>query len=678
MFAKVAVDAIIGGDNKAFDYIIPDGMLCKVGSRVVIPFGKRELIGFILSIEGQTEIEESLLKSIICTDDFFAIKPELIALLPEICNKFKLRYNDALHLFVPGAVRGRKIKAKKNDENLIRHATGEDDKKVILTPQQQNCAEAVSKGQGGEVFVLHGVTGSGKTEVYMNIIQHVLDNGRTALVLVPEIGLTPQVLSNFRARFGDTVAMLHSGLGSGERFNEWKRVYYGEAKIIIGARSAVFAPVENIGVIIIDEEHDGSYQSENNPRYFTHDIAIMRARYNNCPLVLGSATPSVDTYYKTQNTISCGYYMGKKYNLLKLPKRISGGNLAPVEIVDMRNEIHSGNGGIFSRAFLQSLFETLRAGRSAMIFLNRRGYSQSVRCMGCGWVAACSNCDVALVYHKEEKKLKCHYCGAGFSVPAACPDCGGHYIKYGVMGTQKAADELSKLLKDGGLDIPILRMDTDSTKNKGNLAKILHKFANTVPSILVGTQMIAKGHHFPSVDIVGVIDADSGLNTGDYRAAERTFSLLTQVAGRAGREADSHGKVFIQTYRPFHYVYKFVKEYDYNGFYEREINSRAVTEYPPFSVIVRVLISGISEIKIKTVIDKVMKCLRAAGGNDFLYLGSMKCPHGRLKNKFRYQVVARMKTQYADKITKCADKAVKLLQSGEVQMFLEINPNNLS
>jgi primosomal protein N' (replication factor Y) len=450
----------------------------------------------------------------------------------------------------------------------------------------------------------------------------------------------------------------------------------------------VFAPLENLGIIIIDEEHDGSYQSESNPRYFTHDIAIMRSAKNHCPVVLGSATPSVETYFNTRpasTSSGCNDNIKTKYRLLEMKNRVNGVAMPGIEIVDMVHEIRSGNGGIFARSFLQSLFETLKKGRSAMIFLNRRGYSQSVRCMQCGWVAKCQNCDISLVYHRDEEQLKCHYCDARFTIMAQCPNCGGKYLRYGVIGTQKVAAELERLLADGGLAVPVLRMDADNTKTKDSLIDILNKFASAAPSVLVGTQMIAKGHHFPDVDFVGVVDADASLHVGDYRSAERTFSLLTQVAGRAGRETGSRSSVFIQTYMPKHYVYKFVQSYDYKGFYEKEINTRAATKYPPFSVIARVLVSGGAEIKIKSVLEAIMKKLRGHPGvvsrpDPFLYLGAMKCPHGRLQNKFRYQVLARISRQDAAFVIDCIDDAVKSVQPDArgIQIFLEINPGNLT
>jgi primosomal protein N' (replication factor Y) len=670
MFAAVLIDAVLSGRSDFFTYEIPADLPCAVGSRVAVPLGKREVEGFVFAITQKTDLDISLIKPIIrVTGD--AVKGEFLELLPEICDKFKLRAVDVVRLCIPGVVRGDKVKPKKNGVRRIPQGIVKDDKKVVLNEAQQRCVDEITgKDSGGKVFVLHGVTGSGKTEVYMNVIERALKAGKTALMLVPEIGLTPQVLSSFRARFGDAVAMLHSGLSDGERFDEWQRVDKGDAKIVIGARSAVFAPLTDIGIIIIDEEHDGSYCADSSPRYNTHDIAIMRGRFNNCAVVLGSATPSVETYYNAQN---------KKYKLLKLPNRVNNVPLPPIEITDMTNEIRSGNGGIFSRSFLAALFDTLKSGKSAMIFLNRRGYSQSIRCYACGWRAMCENCDIALVYHKDSDQLKCHYCDARFTAPKKCPNCGCQHLHYGIMGTQKLVAELEKMLTAGGLTVPIIRMDADNTKTKGSLIAILDKFATTSPSVLVGTQIIAKGHHFPNVDLVGVIDADTGLHIADYRANERTFALITQVAGRAGRESGV-GRVFVQTYMPGHYVYKFVSEYDYCGFYEKEINARQITKYPPFSAVVRVLVSGETDTKIKSVLEKIMERLRELPPENFIFLGAMKCPHGRLKNKFRYQILARIKTDIADDTINYIADCVKSITptARSVQIFMEINPSNLS
>lgn len=669
-YAKVVIDAVLN-DNSAWDYLIPANLSVVRGSCVTVPFGKREIDGFVIDVSEQTDVQPEMLKPILGLTTDFVIKPELLDLLPQICARFKLRTIDVLKLFLPSAVRTGK--PKRNGARRVPVSLEKTDHQVVLNAEQQYCVDTVLT-HPEKVYLLKGVTGSGKTEVYMHIIQKVLDAGRTALVLVPEIGLTPQVLANFKARFGDIVAMLHSKLYGGEKFDEWLRVNQGTARIVIGARSAVFAPLENIGAIIIDEEHDGSYQSDSNPRYLTHDIAIMRAQWHHCPVVLGSATPSIQSFYLAEQG---------QYQLLELTKRVNDVPLPKIEIVDMANEIRSGNGGIFGNEVLVELLQTLRQGRSAMIFLNRRGYSQTVRCLQCGWHAKCENCDVSMVYHRDDEQLKCHYCAARMPFPSRCPQCGSTYIKHGAMGTQKICAELEKLLAQAGMTVPVLRMDTDNTQAKGALVKILEKFANTSPSVLVGTQMIAKGHHFPQVSFVAIVNADGGF-VADYRSAERTFALLTQVAGRAGREVGSAGKVYLQTYMPNHYVYKFIQNYDYNGFYQREISARQATQYPPFATIVRVLVSGTVDTKIIEVIKQIMEPLRAYDQKHqaFIYLGAMKCPYGRLQNKFRYQILARIKEGAVEQTIDYMDSVIQKMEqqplARQVKIFFEINPASLS
>ena len=675
-YASVVIDAVIGDGSSCFDYIIPEGMHIEVGMRVFVPFGKTDTEGFVLGVADNTRVDEGKLKAITkCPDGFAVIAREFLAILDDICDKFKLRKIDVLRLFVPSVVRGKKTTRVRKREQP--KSLDIKEKKVVLTEQQQFVVSSILKidvdknkknadenGIQQNTFVLHGVTGSGKTEVYMHIIDKMMSQNKTAIMLVPEIGLTPQVLSIFRARFGETVAILHSGLTPGERYDEWLRLAKGEARIAIGARSAIFAPVQNLGVIIIDEEHDGSYFAESNPRYFTHEIAKLRARYNNCPLVLGSATPSVETYYKATQG---------QYKLLRLDRRVNNLQMPAVEIVDMIAELRSGNGGMFSRAFIKRLQETVDNKNQAIIFLNRRGFSSFVMCKSCGWAARCENCDVSLVYHKEDNLLKCHYCSFRATTVSKCQSCASGYLKMGATGTQKVVDELQKIFPD----VPIFRMDADNTKSKDSLIEILENFGSATPGILVGTQMIAKGHHFPHVSLVGVIDADNSLHFSDYRTAERTFALITQVAGRAGRDA-STGHVILQTYMPNHYVYRLAANYEYNKFFDKELNTRQVTKYPPFTTIVRVLITGVEDAPIKAYLQDVMKDLRERD-TQFIYMGAMKSPLGRLQNKFRYQILMRFAREKESEILNFVDSVVKSKKTPRnCNVFLEINPQSLS
>ncbi|MDE6850102.1 MAG: primosomal protein N', partial [Clostridia bacterium] len=412
----------------------------------------------------------------------------------------------------------------------------------VLTAAQQGAVDYIENSPC-RVNLIHGVTGSGKTEIYLKIIADKLKEGKSAIFLVPEISLTPQMLSQLRARFGGQAAIMHSGLSAGERFDEWWRLRTGEAKIAIGARSAVFAPLENIGAIIIDEEHDSSYRSETSPRYSTVEIAKMRAEYNDCKLILGSATPSVESFIRAKEG---------EYGLVTLTERINGRPMPEIIIADMRRELKRGNPSNLSRALKEELAQTLADGKQAIIFLNRRGYSQTVICTDCGYVAKCENCDVSLTYHSEENCLKCHYCGAKYRMLSACPECGGNHLRYSGTGTQRVVAELSQLFPSARL----IRMDNDTVSGRDGHYKILKQFSEKKADILVGTQMIAKGHDFPAVTLVGILDADMSLHFSDYRSGERTFQLITQVAGRSGRAGDK-GKVVLQTYSPENYILRY-------------------------------------------------------------------------------------------------------------------------
>ena len=516
-----------------------------------------------------------------------------------------------------------------------------------------------------KTYLLHGVTGSGKTEVYMNLIERALQNGKNAIMLVPEISLTPQIMSNFKNRFGEQVALLHSGLSAGERFDEWKRLFSGEARIAIGARSAIFAPIENLGVIIIDEEHEQSYISESNPRYDTHDVANYRAKYNNCPLVLGSATPSIESYEKAKNG---------EYELVEMPVRANGRELPKIQIVDMMNEIRTGNSGIFSNQLIAELANVINNKKQAMLFINRRGYSSFMRCRECGYIAKCTDCDVSLVYHREDNRLKCHYCGKQYKVLERCPNCKSENIKYGAVGTEQIVSKVKELFPD----VKVLRMDNDTTSTKNAHQKILNDFKNSLPAILVGTQMIAKGHDFENVVLVGIVDADQSLYHSDYRSTERTFQLITQVAGRAGR-SENEGKVILQTYSPRHYVYKFASNYDYKGFFRKEENIRQTAQFPPFTRILRILFSDHDENYVRELLKMCyteIEGLKSKYGNDIIYLDAMKSPIKRIQDKYRYQIMMRFNLDKADQIENDVFEIVDRISKTSV--FFEVNPQNLS
>ena len=503
-------------------------------------------------------------------------------------------------------------------------------KKVVLTEKQQLAVDSI-KNTEKLVSLIFGVTGSGKTEVYLNLINEVISQGKTAIMLVPEIALTPQMLKILRSRFSSSAAILHSGLSAGERFDEWWRLRNGEAKIAIGARSAIFAPLENLGLIIIDEEHDGSYSSEFTPRYDTIDVAIYRAKQTNAKLVLGSATPSIDSYKKA---------LDGEYNLIELPDRVNKRPLPNVDVVDMRKEVARGNNSPFS-SLLKSEIETcLNNGNQAIIFLNQRGYSKTVICTECGHVQKCNDCDVSLTYHKEDNSLLCHYCGAKYKMIDACTECGSPFIRHGGFGTERVVLELQKLFPKAR----ILRMDKDTTQNKEGHFNILNQFSARQADILVGTQMIAKGHDFPFVTLVGILDADMSLHFSDFRSGERTFQLLTQVAGRSGR-AEEAGKVVMQTYSPENITLRQAIRYDYKSFFEQEISIRKATGFPPYTDIVRVLVSSSDEegaLNATRAIYNELSSVVNEYRSDFRFFGCMKAPLKRLQNKFRFQILMRI------------------------------------
>ena len=722
-FANVIIDQDAKALDREFVYVIPDDLPVSLGERVVVPFGGRVLEGFVVDITDKTDYDISKIKSIIRTVDGFAvIKKEMLSLMHYMADNLHLKLASILRLFLPSEMRTGKVKelkvryvklksedvilpknarkqaevleflknnklakfgdisaefgyaplsalVKKGDVEVFfeekKRAVDYDKitlKKRELTPLQQRAVDTIKENK---TYLLHGVTGSGKTEVYMNLIERELEKGKTALMLVPEISLTPQVLANFKARFGEEVALIHSGLSAGERFDEWRRIFFGEARVVVGARSAIFSPIENLGIIIIDEEHEQSYISESNPRYDTHEIAEFRRKYNDCILVLGSATPSIDSYLKA---------LEGEYQLVEMPVRVNGMEMPKIVIIDMLNELRHGNSEIFSIPLIAELGNVVEKKKQAMIFINRRGFSSFQRCRECGYVAKCKDCDVSLVYHRYENKLKCHYCGKRYRALDICPSCGSHNIKQGAIGTERVVEELKKYFPD----VPIFRMDNDTTSTKGAHRSILSQFREAKPGILVGTQMIAKGHDFEDVILVGIIDADQSLYQADYRSIERTFQLITQVSGRAGRSKEQ-GKVILQTYSPRHYVYRYAQNYDFKGFFKKEANLRKVTNFPPYTKVLRVLFShedeNIVAKEIKVCYNKVQE-VKEKYKDDFIYLDVMKSPLNRIKTKYRYQILMRFKLAKAkeieDEIFKCVDEKAKS------SIFFEVNPQNLS
>ena len=727
MIAEVIVDINSSEVDKIFDYKITNYPNLTKGYRVEVPFGNRKIDGYVVNIKEKSDYKEEKLKEVIKPlSTAPEILPEMFEIAKFMQEKFNTKLVDALRLFIPSELRNNRVsiltekfivlnlenfdtKEIKNQKqlelieylknnkislkdatekfgnysinkleklNIIKKVDIEKNRKpnqivniekktIIHTSLQEDVLHTL-KQNPNDSYLLHGVTGSGKTEVYLSYIENIINSGKTAIMLVPEISLTPQMFTNFTTRFGDKVAILHSGLSAGERYDEWRRLIEGKAKIVVGARSAIFAPLKNIGVIIIDEEHESSFISESNPRYNTIDIAHFRRQYNNCTLILGSATPSIQDYFLAQNN---------KLKLLELPVRVNGKDMPKMYIVDMLTEIRNGNNSPFSRHLLGFLDEVVYKKKQAMLFLNRRGFASFQRCRNCGYIAKCEDCDISLVYHKNEERLKCHYCGKRYKPLTKCPNCGSYDIKQGAIGTEKIVTELQKLYKD----VKIFRMDNDTTQNKNSHIKILSEFASSKPAILVGTQMIAKGHDYKDVTLVGVIDADQSLFQSDYKASEKTFQLITQVAGRAGRQ-DQEGKVVIQTLMPNHYIYRFISNYDYKGFYKKEINLRKVTNFPPFTTIVRILFSGDNEERVLENIRKVnleIKEIKENNEKEFVFYDLMKSPINRIQNKFRYQILMRIKNNN-DVLIKEIYKIVNKSYNKQVSCFVEINPTNLN
>lgn len=729
MVAEIIVDVLNAEVDRIFEYLIdavPD--VC-VGDRVLVPFANRTIEGYVIGIKSESEFDSSKLKSVLKRlDKNPVIKPQLITLCHQMKEKLHLRMLDAIRLVLPAPVRNNKvghitqkrlslspnyveylahIRANAtNERGVIKYLEekGESDfttlskmfssstlnklikndvlvvntivlnrkvqndiqadKHVTLTSTQQKAVDTILKG--GK-HLLHGVTGSGKTEVYLHAIDEVIKAGKTAIMLVPEISLTPQMIRIFSARFGDTVALLHSGLSLGEKYDEWYRLYTGEAKIAIGARSCVFAPLDNLGIIIIDEEHDSSYVADSNPRYNTFDIASLRSENEYCPLVVGSATPSIETYYLAKTG---------GLNLIEMPTRVNNKSMPKINIVDMCSEFRGGNRTPFSKMLLENLVDVVDNKNQAILFINRRGFSSFLMCRDCGYIPKCDACDVSLTYHKADDQLKCHYCGKRFRAINTCPVCGGHDLKYGGVGTQQVVEELQKMFPS----LPVFRMDNDTTQTKNAHGKILKEFGETKPSVLVGTQMVAKGHDFPQVSLVGILDADLSLFFSDFRANEKTFQLITQVAGRAGR-SDIEGKVVLQTYFPNNYVYKLCANYDYNRFFDKEINLRETTNFPPYSKIVRLLFSASDEELVRRYTHNVfvaLKQLRIENKENFYFLEAMKSPITKIKNKFRYQILIRLNLKSCDKMI---DEIYEILDKNytkNISTFVELNPLSLS
>lgn len=637
MVVGVLVQLFSQNIDKIFDYIVPNDLesSIKVGIRVLVPFGRQTLEGFVLEIKDNSDRDLKEIYSILDRD--IVLNDELLLLGKQIQKSTLSTLISAYQVMLPKALKAKAgvLVSKKyqtfyelTDKSYLASSTAQEkilklfsdkktisrkellaisssalstliekkvlseikkedyrikyevnkDKKKVLTPSQQKVVNSVLENQRNVPFLLFGVTGSGKTEVYMQIIEEVLKRGETAIMLVPEISLTPQMVEQFSNRFGNQIAALHSALSEGEKYDEWRRIARGEASIVIGARSAIFAPLKNIGIIIMDEEHSDSYkQGDKSPRYHARDIAIWRAKHHSCPVLLGSATPSLESMARAEKGV---------YQLLVLKERVNGKSLPNVEIIDMNKEAKNGTSHITNR-LLSELSSCIDREEQAILFLNRRGFSTFVTCKNCSETIKCPNCDITLTYHKSNRMLRCHYCGYATPLPKVCPHCKEEALSDLGVGTEKIEEELHGLLPNAR----VLRMDVDTTSRKGSHKKMIDAFRNHEYDILLGTQIVAKGLDFSDVTLVGVINADTSLNIPDFRSSENTYSLLSQVAGRSGRSQKT-GKVYIQTFNPDHYAISFVKEHDYLGFYREEMKIRRRLGYPPFYFLCYLKISG--------------------------------------------------------------------------------------
>ena len=678
--------------DKTFTYKINKEQLplLKVGMRVVVPFGKQTLEGFVLKIYENKDVSlENKLKEIISIVDTYPILNEELltlgkyiskttlcslmtsyqAMLPKalkakkkvnmtpkydtyICINYgmynnDIKFNTSQEKILELLKENKKVKKevlnkisvssvntllKKNilleekEENYRYNLINEEKIKFNLNEEQQKVYKEIFNFiNTNETFLLYGVTGSGKTNVYMKVIEDVIKNNKTAILLVPEISLTPQIIKRFTSYFSN-IAVLHSGLSDGEKYDEWRKINEGKVNIVIGARSAIFAPLKNIGVIIIDEEHSQTYKQENNPRYNAIDIAKERCKYHNCPLILGSATPSLESFARAKKNV---------YKLLELKNRYNNNSLPKVEIIDMNKEFKKAS-GYFSNTLIDQIKETLERNEQVILFLNRRGYSSFLTCSSCGYVEKCPNCDISLTYHKSSNMLRCHYCGYATKRKKLCPKCQEEFKDYGI-GTEKVEEELKSLIKDA----KIIRMDIDTTTTKNAHAKIINSFLEEKYNILIGTQMIAKGLDFPNVTLVGVLNADIGLNFPDFRSSETTFSLLNQVLGRSGR-GNKEGKVLIQTFNPEHYAITYTKNHDYLGFYNEEMKIRKILKYPPYYYICLIkIISKDYNLASKSSYD-VVNYLKQNIKNEII-LGPSVCNVFKLNNNYRFQIIIKYK-----------------------------------
>ena len=730
LYAEVIINSEALEIDRPFTYKVPEEFNneIKIGQIVKVPFGKgnKTSEGFILNLKNDDNIKFKTknIAAILVKDPI--IDEDDINLIEFLREKTLCKYIDAFRLLIPvGIMKGAKAKKKRvivlKNEDLSNIKNPDGYKKIIeffktnsgkytkselinehsisqyklnklienevlsieeesvfryndrvynkdsaktLTIEQENIIREYINSDD-KMFLLKGVTGSGKTEVYMKLVERVLLEGKSAIILVPEIALTPQMIERFKGRFGVNVALFHSKLSDGERFDEWFRVKEGKAKVIVGARSAIFLPAKNLGLIIIDEEHENTYKSEQNPKYQTKEVAEYLSELKGCKVILGSATPSIETYYRA---------LTGEMKLLELNSRVDNKPMPPMKVIDMRNELKGGNKSLFSRELFIAIQERLKRKEQIILFLNRRGFSTFVSCRSCGYVFKCDECDISMTYHKNGL-LICHYCGKTKREPRECPKCHSKYVKFFGAGTQRVEEEVKKYFNNAG----ILRMDVDTTRDKHSYERIYNTFKNGEADILIGTQMVSKGLDFKNVTLVGILAADMSINIPDYRAAERTFQIITQVAGRAGR-GDKQGEVLIQTYTPQHYSLQYAVNYDYEGFYEKEFTVRAMMKYPPFGKLL--LINGTSkkEELLKNFMHKITMMIKPLVESclDIEILGPIPCMISKVKENYRWQIVIKgeFDSYFSKNIKEILYDENKNVYN-DIRISMDINPNNL-
>lgn len=552
----------------------------QVGQKVYVPFarGNRIREAYVFRVSDAPDKEYKNLKYVEKIDEEISLTPEMVETCIWMKHRYLCKHIDAVKCFTPAGSKSKRGKKR----NPFKDAEWETVPEPRLTTQQQTVIKAIDDAiisKKHHRFLLHGVTGSGKTEVYMQAAKKVLEQGRQVIMLVPEISLTTQIIQRFIGRFGaECIAVLHSKLSLGERFDEWMRIKNGEVDIVIGARSAIFAPLSNIGLVLLDEEHEATYKSDMTPKYDTVEVALKRLQTHKGVLICGSATPSISTFYRADQGIYRKLELTERYNQVALPN---------VNVVDMRQELKNGNRSVISQTLFDEMENALKQKQQVILFLNRRGYSTFISCRECGKVIECPNCGVSLTYHKENDRAVCHYCGHEIRPPDRCPDCGSKYIRYFGIGTEKVEEAVSELFPQASVE----RLDLDSAKKKGSIDRILDRFQKGKIDILIGTQLVAKGLDFRNVSLVGIVSADVTLHIPDFRSPERTFQLITQAAGRAGR-GDTVGRVVIQSYTPDNYAVEMAAKQDYQGFYDTELQLRNLMGYPPFSDLFQILISS--------------------------------------------------------------------------------------